>query len=101
MEKEYKKFMENIENNKNIDQDNQMPEFQNMLSGLLQELGNNGEGKAEDMQNLLHNLEHNLPHQQSHHSEPQLENFANSLLNEFMDKDIIYEPLLDARREYQ
>ena len=77
-----------------------MPEFQNMLSGLMQELGAGG-AEGGDMDNIFKNLEANLksenqPGQEPMENNQQFENFANSLLNEFMDKEIIYEPLKDA-----
>ncbi len=86
-----------------------MPQFENMLSGLLSELGGSmKEGGATDPQEAK-NLENMFKNFQGlgdpgaggeDGKNPQLENFADNLLNEFMEKEIIYEPLIDARKQY-
>ena len=66
MEKEYQKFMQNIQN---TDDKDKMPEFENMLSGLLSELGGGAPGgdigkeemdegkQAQNLESFLNNLQ--------------------------------------------
>ena len=44
-----------------------------------------------NMDQMFKNLEGN----------PQLDNFTNLLLNEFMEKEILYEPLKEAKQTYE
>lgn len=108
MDKEYKKFMENMQQMEDGGAQDQMPQFENMLSGLLNELGGSmkdGQGdpdQAKNLENMFKGLQGlgDPGEGGDKDKNPQLENFADNLLNEFMEKEIIYEPLLDARKQY-
>jgi len=103
LEKEYQEFLKSLNQEGGPSEDDAMNQFSNLMSNLLSGMkldegtgeGNNGDPNADgQLKDLLQGL---LKGSESDNFDSMAQNF----LREFMDKDILQEPLLEAKKNYE
>jgi Pex19 protein family. len=104
LEKEYQKFMDDLAKGAGQGQDpmNQFAKlFGDLLTGI-NEAGNAEEGKENTGDNKAENgIKNLLDAMMKNVDNNDFDSVAQTLLKEFMDKDILEEPLKEARKNYE